>query len=429
MNNKKILQRLEKFDPELWQVLSNALRRQISTLSLIPTDSAASPFSAYLKGSALGNDFIDYRSAEHHSSLEKIATSRACKLFDAEHAIVRLGNPGAASRVVLQTFAKSGDTILSFNLRKREYCTGEQMKFNFVRFSPDADTFKINFGRVREMAKSCRPVMIIFSPVNYPYNVDCSELRSIADEVGAVLWIDLGQNSGLVAAKKVPSPVKFADVVTLAANDALHGPQTGIILCKKKFAALLDQKVIDTGHVSLKKNVLAALAITFAEANCEAYEDYSDQVIDNARALEDGLKKVGADVICSPTENHLVLVRLPVTANGEFVAKKLAQANLLVKPETFLTSNEKISYTVLRLSTLDPTTRSLKENDLYKVGQTLGKFLLSAQDNSAIQTVGSVIRKLVENQPLFSDEWLPDAEAAQDFDSDLMMNAMVYWRL
>ena len=429
MTNKKLLQRLENFDPELWQVLSNALRRQISTLSLIPTDSAASPFSAYLKGSALGNDFIDYRSAEHHSRLEKIASARACKLFDAEHAIVRLGNPTAASRVVLQSFAQSGDTILSFNNRKSEHCTGEQMQFKFVRFSPEASTFKLDFDKVRALANHCRPVMIIFSPVNYPYNVDCSQLRKIADAVNAVLWIDLGQNSGLVAAKKIPSPVQFADVVTFAASDALHGPQTGIILCKKKFADLLDQKVIDTGHVSLKKNVLAALAITFAEANCEAYEDYAEQVLSNARALENGLKKIGAQVICSPTENHLVLVKLPEIASGEVVAKKLAQANLLVKPEIFMTATDNVSYPVLRLSTLDPTTRSLKENDLFKVGQTLGKFLLSAQNDDAIQAVGKVIRKMVDNQPLFSDEWLPDAEAAQDFDSDLMMTAMVHWRL
>lgn len=427
MSNKKILQRIENFDPELFTVLKNALRRQISTLSLIPTDSAASPFSAYLKGSALGNDFIDYKSAEHHSSLERIASKRACELFNAEHAIVRLGNPAAASRVVLQAFAKPEDNILSFNLRKQEYCTGEQMNYYFIKFSLEPDTFCLNFDKLRSLTLISEPKIIIYSPVNYPKNIDCSELRKIADTVGAILWIDLGQNAGLIAAKKIPSPVKFADVVTFAANDALHGPQTGIILCKKKFAALLDQKVIDTGHASLKKNVLAALAITFAEADCEAYEDYSEQVIDNARALEDGLKSVGAKIICSPTENHLVLVKLP--ENHERIAEKLAQANLLVKPEIFMTSDDKISYPILRLSTLDPTTRSLKENDLRKVGQTLGKFLLSAQDDSAIQAVGKVIRKMVENQPLFSEEWLPDAEAAQELDSDLFMTAMVHWRL
>lgn len=426
MANQKILRRLENFDPELSKILKNALQRQISTLSLIPTDSAASPFSAYLKGSALGNDFIDYRSAEHHSSLERIAVKRACELFNAEYAFVRLGNPAAANRVVFQTFAKAEDTIMSFNLRKREYCTGEQMQYDFIKFSLEPETFRLNFDKLRSLALICEPKIIIFSPVNYPKTIDYSALRKIADAVGAILWIDIGQNAGLVATKKIPSPVKFADVVTFAANDALHGPQTGIILCKKKFAAALDQKIIDTGHASLKKNVLAALAVTFAEASCEAYEDYSEQVIDNARALENGLKKSGAKIICSPTENHLVIVRAD---NAKVVADKLAQANLLVKSEILMTSDEKISYPVLRLSTLDPTTRSLKEKDLSRVGETIGKFLISAQDSTAIQTVGKVIRKMVENQPLFSDEWLPDAEAAQDVDSDLLMTAMVHWRL
>lgn len=429
MSNKKILQRLKNFDPELCKVLENALRRQISTLSLIPTDSAASPFSAYLRGSALGNDFIDFRSTEHHSTLERIAVKRACELFDAEHAIVRLGNLGAASRVVLQTFAKSDDNILSFNLRKKEHCTGDQMQFDFLKFALEPDTLKLNFDKIRALAMLSEPKIIIFSPVNYPKNIDYSELRKIADKVGAILWIDIGQNAGLVATKKIPSPVKFADVVTFAANDALHGPQSGIILCKKKYAAALDQKVIDTGHVSLKKNVLAALAVTFAEAACDAYEDYSAQVIDNARALEKGLKSVGAEVICSPTENHLVLLRLPEHQNREKLAEKLAQANLLVKPELLMTSDNKISYPVLRLSTLDPTTRSLKEKDLRKVGEVLGKFLLSAQNDAAIQALGKVIRKMIDNQPLFSEEWLPDDEAAQDLDADLMMTALVNWRV
>lgn len=426
MANQKILRRLENFDPELCKVINNALRRQISTLSLIPTDSAASPFSAYLKGSALGNDFIDYKSAEHHSSLERIAVKRACELFNAEHAIVRLGNPAAANRVVLQAFANTDDKILSFNLRKSEYCTGDQMQFNFIKYSLEPDTFSLNFDKLRSLAMLCKPKIIIYSPVNYPKIIDYSELRKIADKVNAVLWIDLGQNVGLIAAKKVPSPVKFADVVTFAANDALHGPQTGVILCKKKYASFLDQKVLDTGHASLKKNVLAALAVTFAEASCEAYEDYSEQVIENARALEDGLKKSGADVICSPTQNHLVIVRLN---NAKVIADKLAQANLLVKPEIFMTADKDISYSVLRLSTLDPTTRSLKEKDLYKVGQMIGKFLHSAQDTASIYEIGKVIRKMVENQPLFSEEWLPDAETAHEVDSDLMMTAMVHWRL
>ena len=427
MNTEKLLRNLESFDPELWEALHSSLSKQIATLSLIPTTNAASPFASYLKGSTLGNDFLDHHAAEHWSRLERMAARRACELFHAEHAIVRTGNPVAASRVVLQALAKPDDTILSFNLRKQEHCTGAQMQYHFVKFGVEPDTLRLDFGKVRTLAKTHRPSLIIYSPVNYPRNIDYRELRSIADEVGARFWVDIGQNSGLVAAGRMESPVPYADVVTLAASDALHGPQSGIILSKKKLAELLDRTVIDTGHVSLKKNVLAALVITFKEASCEEYGDYADQVLKNAIALEKGLREVGCSLLCSPTENHLVLLRLQEHQDGELIADKLEQAGLLVKPEQLMTADDYISYSILRLSSLDATTRSLREDDMRKVGKTLGTFLQSPMDETAIKTVNKVIRRLVENLPLFSEEWLPELEYMQDDDADLVMKAMVHW--
>ena len=131
------------------EVLKFSLDRQLSTLSLIPTDNAASPLSQYLKGSALGNDFIGHNALEHYSRIEQLAIKRACDLFRAEHAILRTGNPVAASRVVLMALAKSGDKILSFNLRKSEHCTGEQMKYNFVKFAVEPHDLKINFDKTQ----------------------------------------------------------------------------------------------------------------------------------------------------------------------------------------------------------------------------------------------------------------------------------------
>ncbi|MBR5913358.1 MAG: serine hydroxymethyltransferase [Selenomonadaceae bacterium] len=426
MNGKKLLSRLKDFDPELWDLLDENTQRQKSMLTLIPTDSAASPFSSYLKGSTLGNDFIGHYSFEHRSRAEILAVNRACKLFNAEHAIVRTGNLIAASRVVLQALMKNGDTIMSFNLRKKEHCTGEQMKYNFVKFSIEPDTFRLDVEKVRKLAIFRRPKMIIYSPVNYPHNIDYKKLREIADEVGAILWVDIGQNSGLVAAKEIDSPVPYADVVTFASSDALHGPQSGIILCKKKFADILEKTIIDTGHASMKKNVLAALAVTFREAACDEYKDYARQIILNARALEKGLKNAKADVLCSPTENHLVLVRLNARQNPKATVEKLAEGKLLVKAETLMTSQENISYPVLRLSSLDPTTRGLYEEDMFTVGQTLGEFLKSPQDSRSIKAVGEIIKDLVETLPIFSEEWLPGAEVAHEVDSDLMFKALVY---
>lgn len=427
MNTEKLLRNLETFDPELWEALHSSLAKQIATLSLIPTTNAASPFSSYLKGSTLGNDFLDHHSAEHRSRLERMAAQRACALFRAEHAIVRTGNPVAASRIVLQALAKPGDTILSFNLRKQEHCTGPQMQYNFVKFGVEPDTLRLDFDKIRRLAKAESPRLIIYSPVNYPYNIDCRKLQSIAEETGSYFWVDIGQNSGLVAAGRMDSPVSCADVVTFAASDALHGPQSGIILSKKKLADLLDQTVIDTGHVSLKKNVLAALVITFKEASCEEYGDYADQVLKNARALEEGLKERGCSLLCTPTENHLVLLRLQEGQDGEGVAEKLAQAGLLVKPERLMTADDNVSYPILRLSSLDATTRSLQEEDMRKVGKTLGAFLQSSMDETAVKAVNKVVRRLVENLPLFSEEWLPEQEYMQDVDPDLVMKAMVHW--
>ena len=429
MNNKKLIRQLQSFDPDLWNLLHEALDRQLSSLSLIPTDSAASPFSSYLKGSVLGNDFIGHHTVDHYGRLETMAAKRACELFNAEHAIVRTGNWIAASRVVLLALLKTGDTILSFNLRKQEYCTGAQMQYNFIKFALEPDTLKLNFDKLRYLAIRHKPKLIIYSPVNYPHNIDYSKLRKVADEVGAYLWIDLGQNSGLIAAGKIKSPIPYADVATFAASDALHGPQTGVILSKNKLAELLDRTVIDTGHASLKKNVLAALAITFHEASCEEYRDYSQQVLNNAQALEKGLKSTGVDVLLSPTENHLVLVRLSDNQDGNVIADKLAQGNLLVKAEKLMTSNDNINYKVLRLSSLDPTTRSLIEEDMYTIGLTLGEFLQSPQDSRDIKSVSSVIKEIVEGLPLFSEEWLPADEAVKEYDPDLMMKAMVYWNM
>ncbi|SEA00416.1 MULTISPECIES: hypothetical protein [Selenomonas] len=428
MTNEKILRKLENFDPELCGQLRSALKQQRTTLSLIPTTNAASPFASFLKGSTLGDEIIDHHKAHRQSRLEKLAISRAKELFNAEHAIVRTGSLAIASRVVMLALLKKGDTVLSFNLRKSEHCTGD-LQYNFVKFGVEPDTLELNFAKVQALAHKHRPDMIIYSPVNYPRNIDYAGLRKIADEVGAYLWIDLGQNSGLIAAGKIPSPVPYADVATFAASDALHGPQNGIILCKEKIAELLDKTVIETGHSSLKKNVLASLALVFKEADCMEYQDYAQQVLDNARGLENGLLSAGCKLLCSPTENHLVLVQLPEGTNGSVVAEKLKTAGLMVKAEQLLTAEDTINYPILRLSSLDSATRYLQAEEMEEVGRVLGQFLNSPQDDVAMQVVNKFIKKLVEDLPLFAEDWLPEMEAFDDGDAEMSIRAMIHWNI
>ena len=426
MPSNKLFQQLQQFDPELCKVLKFSLDRQLSTLSLIPTDNAASPLSQYLKGSALGNDFIGHNALEHYSRIEQLAVERACKLFHAEHAILRLGNPVAASRVVLLALVKTGDNILSFNLRKSEHCTGEQMNYNFINFSVEPHNLKLNYDKVRYLALKNKPKLIIFSPVNYPHNINFQKMRDIADEVGAVLWIDLGQNAGLAAAGKIPSAVPYADVATFSGSDGLHGPQSGIILCRNKFAELLEKTVIETGHASLKKNVMASLAVTFHEVSCPEFQEYAQAVMDNAKKLENGLRSAGIETIWANTENHLVLAKLPENLDANSTVAKLEQAGLLVKAEILSTTDEKISYQILRLSSLDPTTRGLLEEDMFTVGKTLGEFLKSRQDSAAINSVQQMVKEIIEGLPLFSEDWLPADEIIRERDTELVMKSMIY---
>ena len=174
----------------------------------------------------------------------------------------------------------------------------------------------------------------------------------------------------------------------------------------------------------MKKNVLASLAITFREVACEEYKDYAEQILINARALEDGLKKSGAEVLISPTENHLVLVK--INQDGKELEEKLAQSGLLVKAEKLMTTDEKITYPVLRLSSLDPTTRGVDKKEMFTVGLTLGKFLQSRQDSQAAANVSKVVKDMIENLPLFSEEWIPEAEIIRERDPELMMKALIY---
>ena len=406
MQNQTLTESLSAFDPEIYGLLQEEVQRQRFTLSLLPTSNAVSPFCAYLKGSIFGNGYLDHHAVSSRVKLEDIAAHRAEKLFGADHAIVRLSDITSASRVVFHALLQEGGTVLSFNRRKSEHCSGDWMNFEFLNFSIDPDTELIDLARVEKIAQARKPKLIIYSPVNYPRQMDFEKLQDIAKGVGAYLWVDIGQNGGAVAAGCAPSPIPYADVVTFPTNDALHGPQSAVILTTRELADRMDKAVLETGHAMVKKNVLAALATTFLEAGAAPYKACCEQVLKNARALQKGLRDAGLKTLCGDTESHLVLARLPEGKAPEKMAEKLEEAGLLVKGEKMLTSDEGLTFPILRLSALDPTTRALKEPSMQTVGHLLGDFLLSSQDKAAIDKVRAQIRAILIDKPLFSDEWL-----------------------
>ncbi len=410
MKREEVANHLKTFDPEIYGLLEEERQRQRYTLSLMPNMNAMSPFAKYLEGSVLTNSFFD-RHDETTSGglhLDAIVRARAVELFHCDHAIVRLGNIVAASRVVFQALLESGDTVLSFNLRKKDHVAG--LSYDFENYGIEPGTQEIDWGAVREQAERVKPRLIIFSPVSYPRTIDYQILYEIAQTVDAYLWVDISQSVGLVAAKLVPSPVPLADVVTFSTRDSLRGPDGAVLLTKRDIAARMDAAVINTGHEALHMNHLAALGVVLREAGSDRYRSYAAQVVQNAQVLARTLADHGASVLCGGTDTHLVLASAAAGIDTAAAVKAIGQMGIRVKTDNVPTMNSGLFLHALRLSTSNPTTRGMREEDIAYIGSLLAKPLTTVLTPEEIEKTRQEIVALVKDAPVFSEEWMGDSE-------------------
>ncbi len=410
MEKESLLNHLKGFDTEVFDLLQEEIRKQRYTLSLEPTVNAMSPLAAYLEGSLLTNSSLD-RCGDQKSGIEELVCARLCRLFGSEHAIARLGGIAAASRVVFLSLLQPGDCVLSFNMRKAEHCAG--LSYKFENFGIDPAAQKVDWDAVKALAERVKPRLIIFSPVSYPRIPNYEKLAEVARAVGAYLWVDIGQSVGLVAAGLLPSPVGLADVVTFPTNDSLRGPDGAVILCKKAIAGQLDATVENTGHSALHMNHMAALGIALHEAAGETCKAYGRQVLANAKALAASLAESGVTPLCGGTETHLVLAAPAPSVDLNDVASELARAGLRVKIDNVPTMQEGTTLPALRLSSLNPTTRALKEEDMATIGKLLAKFLTPSAAGIP-DNIQQEVSALVMTKPIFSREWYIDTEDSDD---------------
>lgn len=406
MEREKIIREIEAFDPELFDFIQMELKTQRYTLSLLPNENYASPFCSYLKGSLLSNKYMDYHDVLTCSRLEKLAIERAKNLFDSEAAIVRINNLIAASKIVFNNFVKNGDTIMSFNLRKKEYCYTDDMEYNFVKFSIEPETQQLDYQHIEVLADECRPRMIIFSPINYPKEVNYRKLAKIAHGVGAVLWVDMSAVVGLVAAKMMNSPVHFADVVTFYTHDTLRGPQSAVILTNSENADKMNEIAINTGHAYLQENILAALCIALREAETKEFRSYCRQCLNNANALMDSLEESGMDIVYHGTNSQYVVPEAHYEDRSAFLLQ-LKQAGFIVKCDNIMTFDDNKIIKAVRLSSLIPTTRGIKEEEMMEVGRLLAQAVSPDLDSGQVAKIRRSLAEIVFTKPLFSEEWLP----------------------
>ena len=272
------------------------------------------------------------------------------------------------------------------------------------------------------MAQELKPRLIIFSPVSYPRIPNYERLAAVARAVGAHLWIDIGQCVGLAAAGLVPSPAALAYVVSFPTNDSLRGPDGAILLCKKDVAEQIDAAVVSSGHAAVYANRLAALAFALHAATQPKFRAYGEQVLRNAKALAAALESSGTKLLCGGTETHLVLAAPAPGTDITDAVHVLARIGLQVKLDRIPTMRSEMVLSALRLSTLNPTTRGLKEEDMAAVGRMIARALSGSLSADEEEELRLALAKLIMDKPIFSEEWINMEAMSSIFFSDADTN-------
>lgn len=307
-------------DPELAGILVSELDRQRTGIQLIASENQTSPAVLAALGSTLSNKYAEgypgrryYGGCAEVDRAENLAVERAKALFGADHANVQPHSGASANQAVYGAFVKPGETILAMSLDHGGHLThGFKVSFsgkwfNAVHYGVDRETEDIDYDQVEALAKEHRPKIILAGGSAIPRLIDFERFRAIADEVGAIFWVDAAHFIGLVAGQAIPSPVPHADVVSFTTHKVLRGPRGGAIVCKEEHASKIDRAVFPMMQGGPLMHGVAAKAVNFAECATQGYRDYAAQVVTNAAALAGRLGEHGIRPIAGGTDTHLSL--------------------------------------------------------------------------------------------------------------------------
>jgi len=390
---------LQREDAAVSGALQNEIDRQRHHLELIASENYASVAVMQAMGSHFTNKYAEgypgrryYGGCANVDVVENLARDRAKELFGAEHANVQPHSGAQANMAVYFAMLKPGDTVLGLDLAHGGHLThghplnSSGVLYKFVGYHVRKDDECVDMDEVRRLALEHRPKMIVVGASAYPRIFDFPAFRAIADEVGALVMVDMAHIAGLVATGHHPSPVPHADFVTTTTHKTLRGPRGGLILCKEKYAKDLDRAVFPGIQGGPLMHVIAAKAVAFAEALRPEFRAYSGQVISNARTLAKGLGEMGWRVVSGGTDNHLMLV--DVFARGIFgneAEKVLDRAGLTVNKNGIpFDPNPPLKPSGIRLGSPALTTRGMKEAEMTQIAAWIDRALRQKDDESAI---------------------------------------------
>ena len=405
---------VKNYDEEIGDAMALELKRQQQNLELIASENIVSPAVMAAMGSVLTNKYAEGYPAKRYYGgcyavdvAENIARDRACKLFGAEHANVQPHSGSQANQIVYFAMLQPGDTVMGMSLAEGGHLThGSPVNlsgkyFNFVSYGVDPETHRIDYDKVLELAKVCKPKMIVCGASAYPREIDFKRFREIADEVGAYLMVDMAHIAGLVAGGMHPSPVPYAHFVTTTTHKTLRGPRGGMILCKEEFAKAIDKAAFPGMQGGPLMHVIASKAVCFKEAMQPEFKEYAEQIVKNCKALADGLLKRGHKLVSGGTDNHVMLMDLREDGvTGKELEHNLDEVHITANKNTipgeplspFITSG-------LRLGTAAVTTRGLKEDDMDVIAECISLVIRDFEGNK--ETVLGKVAALCEKYPLY----------------------------
>lgn len=407
---------LQKSDPEIFDIIQREKERQMSQIELIASENFVSEAILEANGSVLTNKYAEgypakryYGGCEVVDESENLAISRAKELFKAEHANVQPHSGSQANMAVYQIVLKPGDTFLGMDLSNGGHLThGSPVNFsgilyNVVPYGVDEKTETIDYDSIRKLAHEHKPKMIMAGASAYPRVIDFEKLRNICDEVDSVLCVDMAHIAGLVAAGLHPSPVPYADFVTSTTHKTLRGPRGGLILCKDKWAKAVNKAIFPGLQGGPLMHIIAAKAVAFKEAMLPEFKQYQQRVLDNAKALAEGLVENGFSLVSSGTDNHLMLVDVRnKNITGKAAEKALDIAGITVNKNTIPNDPQSPFVTSgLRIGTPAVTTRNMTPQDMKQIANLINKALSDHENSQNLADVKSEVKKICDRYPFY----------------------------
>lgn len=402
-------------DLQVKKIMLEELNRQNNHVELIASENFVSKDVLEACGSVLTNKYAEgypskryYGGCEYIDEAETLAIERAKKLFSCEHVNVQPHSGTQANMAVYLSVLNPGDTVLGMSLDAGGHLShGHKLNFsgmnyNFIPYGVNKETECIDYDELERLALLYKPKLIVAGASAYSRIIDFKRIREICDKVNALMMVDIAHIAGLVAANEHPSPIPYADFVTSTTHKTLRGPRGGIIMCKEKYASILDKRVFPGTQGGPLEHIILAKAVCFGEALQDDFKLYIKQVKSNMQSLIKALKEEGFRIVSGGSDNHLCLVDLKsnCSLNGLEAETLLNKVGIVCNKNTIPFDQEKAKYcSGIRLGSPAMTTRGFKEKEFYQIGIYISQILKNPNNEELLGQIKNKIDELLKDFP------------------------------